>query len=52
MLQCWKFLPGDRPTFRYSLEVLEQLKANTSSNIELVLASPDSRHSATGKRKR
>lgn len=45
MLECWKFLPGDRPTFRHCLEVLELLKTTTSSSIEITVATPNPRNS-------
>lgn len=51
MLECWKFLPGERPTFRYCLEVLEQLKTTTSSSIEITVATPNPRHSNGKERK-
>lgn len=45
MLECWSFLPGDRPTFRHCLDVLQQLQATTSGNIEITVATPNPRNS-------
>lgn len=48
MLKCWSYLPEDRPTFRYCLEVLEDLKRNTSESILITVS--NSNRSSNGKR--
>lgn len=39
MLKCWSYRPEERPTFRYCLDVLLDLKENTSAAIQIVSSS-------------
>ncbi|XP_029733314.1 proto-oncogene tyrosine-protein kinase ROS isoform X3 [Aedes albopictus] len=40
MLKCWSYSPDDRPTFRYLLEVLKNLKEETSDSIKITSQFP------------
>uniref|UniRef100_A0A182FIV3 Fibronectin type-III domain-containing protein n=1 Tax=Anopheles albimanus TaxID=7167 RepID=A0A182FIV3_ANOAL len=44
MKYCWRFSPDERPTFRYCLEVLEVLRANTSENTQIIAPYPAKLH--------
>lgn len=41
MLKCWNYCPENRPTFRYCLEVLMNLKDQTCANIQLTSQFPE-----------
>uniref|UniRef100_A0A182N0T5 Tyrosine-protein kinase receptor n=1 Tax=Anopheles dirus TaxID=7168 RepID=A0A182N0T5_9DIPT len=40
MKYCWRFSPDERPTFRYCLEVLKTLRANTSEDTQIIAPFP------------
>ncbi|XP_052873398.1 protein sevenless [Anopheles cruzii] len=40
MEYCWNFIPEKRPTFRYCVEVLEKLRANTSVDTHIIAPFP------------
>lgn len=40
MLKCWSYLPDDRPTFLYCLEVLKLLQLHTSDEIQITVQFP------------
>lgn len=48
MLKCWRYRPEERPTFGYCLEVLTELRENTSDAIKII--SPNTNRLQNGER--